>query len=300
MFKKTLACWGLLLMAGAAVLAQPQPPAAGVIPSAACGTVVDLLTPPHATTRYSWTAGQLANSGSDSNPAAPIAAILLIGGGGWLDIDAAGCPRRLNGNILVRSAPRWQAAGVTTVLVDARSDWSGDDGLAGFRLHSEHAHDLGRVIADVRARTGAKTVWLIGHSRGTLSAANAAARLRGVDAPDGVVLASPMLVGDNSKRKPWVAQTVMDVDWKGFAGSLLLVGHAADNCLRSPPLRLDAVSQAVPAAARQQVVRVTGGPRQEGRAPSLSACEVHEPHDFVDQDGVFADGVLRFMHGGLF
>jgi hypothetical protein len=266
--------------------------------AADCGTVVE-LTANGATpiTRYSWKPG----SPTPGDAAAePVAAILLIGGGGWLDLDATGCPRRLKGNILVRSAPRWQAAGVTTVLVDARTDWTGDDGLAGFRLHSEHAQDLGRLIADVRARTGAKAVWLLGHSRGTLSAANAAGRLTGADAPDGVVLAAPMLEGDaSSKRKPWVAQTVFETGVKTFRGSLLLVGHAADSCVRSLPERLDALALGA-AAARQQVVRVTGGPFSVGRAPSLPACEVREPHDFVDQDDVFADGVLRFMRGGKF
>lgn len=176
----------------------------------------------------------------------------------------------------------------------------GEDGLAGFRLHSEHARDLGRVISDVRTRTGATVVWLIGHSRGTLSVANAAGRLAGADAPDGIVLAAPMLVSDpGSRRKPWVAQTVYDTGIKTFRGDVLLVGHAADSCPRSLPERMDALLPGA-AAARQQVVLLTGGPFSVGRTPSLSACEVREPHDFVDQDSAFADGVLRFIRGGRF
>ncbi len=265
--------------------------------AADCGTVVDLGTSAATRIRYSWKPGLPT---PDGTAAEPVAAILLVGGGGWLDMDTAGCPRRLKGNILVRSAPHWQVAGITTVLLDARADWVGEDGLAGFRLQAEHAEDLGRVIADVRTRTGAKAVWLLGHSRGTLSAANAAVRLRGADAPDGVVLASPMLVGDaTSKRKPWVAHTVFDTGMKDFRGSLLVLGHAADSCVRSLPDRLDAVASSA-AAARQQVALVTGGPFSVGRVPSLSACEVREPHDFVDQDGAFADGVLRFIRGSRF
>lgn len=264
--------------------------------AADCGTVVDLGTSP--ITRYSWKAGLPTEGSADS--AKPVAAILLVGGGGWLEMDVAGCPRRLKGNILVRSAPHWQASGITTVLVDARSDWVGEDGLAGFRLHSEHARDLGRVISDVRTRTGAKVVWLIGHSRGTLSAANAAGRLAGADAPDGIVLAAPMLAGDSgNRRKPWVVQTVFDTAVKAFRGHVLVVGHAADSCPRSLPERMDALLQGA-AAAQQQVVQLTGGPFSVGRTPSLSACEVREPHDFVDQDSVFADGVLRFIGGGRF
>lgn len=263
-----------------------------------CGTVVDLGTSPATTTRYSWKPGLPSAPGNAA--AEPVAAILLVGGGGWLDLDAAGCPRRLKGNILVRSAPHWQAAGITTVLVDARADWAGEDGLAGFRLHRDHANDLGRVITDVRARTGAKAVWLLGHSRGTLSAAYAAGHLQGVEAPDGVVLAAPMLVGDaSSKRKPWVAQTVFDTGVQSFRGSLLLVGHAADSCPRTVPERMAGLLQGA-MAARQQLVLLTGGPFSVGRVPSLSACEVRQPHDFVDQDNTFADGVLRFIRGEKF
>ena len=287
-----VSCW----LVGASACALAQTDRGADVP--ACGTVVDLSVRNGAQLRYSWVAGQPLTD-SAGKPTAAVAAILLVGGGGWVDIDQAGCPQRLKGNILVRTAPRLRAAGVTTVLVDAPSDWPGDDGLAGFRIQAPHAADLGRVVADIRARTGARTVWLIGHSRGSLSAANAAARLSGTEAPDGVVLASAMLVGENSKRKPWVAQTVFDTDIKNFRGALLLVGHAADNCVRSVPEQMDAVLAGAN-AARAQAVRVTGGPRPAGRAPSLSACEVHEPHDFVEQDGLFADGVLRFIQGGRF
>ena len=48
---------------------------------------------------------------------------------------------------------------------------------------------------------------------------------------------------------------------------------------------------------RQQAVTVTGGPVAPGRAPSLAACEVREPHDFTEQEGEVAAGIARFMRG---
>ena len=264
--------------------ATPQP----------CGPVVTLAAHASSTIRYSWLPGQKQADATGS-----VALVLLVGGPGTLDLDDTGCPRHLNGNILIRAAPMWRAAGLTTVLVDAPSDWAGDEGLAGFRIEPAHAHDLARVIHDVRHRTGASAVWLIGHSRGTLSAANAAARLHGDDAPDGVVLASAMLSGEAARRKPWAAQTVFDTGVKDFTGALLLLGHVADNCTRSLPQRLDAVGQGAK-SARLQVALVTGGPRSTGRAPNLAGCEVHEAHDYVEQDTEFAVGVLRFITGGQF
>ncbi len=259
-----------------------------------CGTVVDMATHDNSHTRYSWASGP-----ANGDAGARTALVLLIGGGGALAIDSAGCPQRLNRNILVRSAPRFQAAGMSTVLVDAPSDWTGVEGLAGFRTAPAHAADLGRIIADVRLRSGAASVWLVGHSRGTLSAANAAARLTGTEAPDGVVLVSPMLQGESSHRKPWVAQTVSDTGLKDYRGALLLLGHRADNCVRSLPGQLDTFAQDS-TSARLQVVRLPGGTREEGRMPSLSTCEVGEPHDLAEQDSEFAEGVLRFVRGGRF
>lgn len=260
-----------------------------------CGAVVTLETHGTSQTRYSWVAPAAASLDGEAR----LAVVMLVGGGGTLEIDDAGCPHRLNGNVLIRSLPYLQSAGVVTVLVDAPSDWSGEDGLAGFRLHPDHAHDLGRLIMDVRHRTHATAVWLLGHSRGTLSAANAAARLQGPMAPDGVVLASPMLSGEGARRKAWAAQTVSDVPLGAFQGPVLLIGHTADSCLRSLPEKLDTVFSAN-SHPRRQVVRMTGGPGIPGRAPSLQTCEVREPHDFVEQEAAFSTGILRFMRGALF
>ena len=192
--------------------------------------------------------------------------------------------------------PLLHPAGVATALVDAPSDMQSDEGLGGFRIAAGHADDLGKVIADLRTRSGG-AVWIIGHSRGTLSAANAAARLAGPSAPDGVVLMSAMMVGDMKARKSWVAHTVFSLDLDTIKTPVLMIGHAADNCVRSPADLMNNVT-AKTRGARQQVVTVMGGPVRPGRSPNLAACEVREPHDFVDQEAEVAAGIVRFMRGG--
>ncbi|MBI3104510.1 MAG: alpha/beta hydrolase, partial [Candidatus Rokubacteria bacterium] len=109
---------------------------------------------------------------------ARIALVLLVGGGGNLNLDDKGCPQSLRGNVLMRMRPLFHGEGFVTALVDAPSDVPGGDGLAGFRIAPQHADDLGKVIGDVRTRTHG-SVWLVGHSRGTISATNGAARLSG-------------------------------------------------------------------------------------------------------------------------
>ena len=56
-------------------------------------------------------------------------------------VDERGCPQRLNGNSLVRMSPLLRKASVATVLVDAPSDYPGEEGLAGFRMAAAlHLH----------------------------------------------------------------------------------------------------------------------------------------------------------------
>lgn len=229
---------------------------------------------------------------------APPAVLMLIGGSGKINLDERGCPRFQTGNSLMRMRQPLHAAGFVVVLVDVPSDRAGEDGLGAFRNDPAHAEDLGKIIQDVRARTRGP-VWLVGHSRGTISAINAAARLSGPAAPDGAVLLSSMLVGETRARKAFVTQTVFDPPLEAIRKPVLVLGHAADNCPRSPANQAGRVASRA-SAARVQVVTVTGGPTAPGRPPTLSACEVGEPHDFVGQDAEIATGIVRFVRGGSY
>lgn len=284
-------CLFVLFLLAAVRLAPAH--AGDALPQAPCGVLQSIETHAGTSTRFA-----LAPARQPPAPGAPAAVLLLVGGGGVIDLDDRGCPQRLNGNVLLRMSPLLRAAGIATVLVDAPSDLRDSEGLGGFRNAAEHAEDLGRVIAAVRAH-GQGPVWIIGHSRGTISAANAAARLSGAAAPDGVALLSPMLVGEPRARKAWVAQTVLGAGTEAIAVPLLAVGHAADNCPRSPAARLGQVIDGS-RSVRAQAVSVSGGPGVEGRPPALAGCEVGEPHDFVAQEADLAAGLLRFMRGGRY
>jgi hypothetical protein len=201
-----------------AAMSAAQSPAAGD----ACGEVITIQTHSGTTTRYA-----LASPRGVTGAGEPMALVLLVGGGGHLALDDKGCPRALKGNSLVRSLPNFHQAGFVTALADSPSDYTGEDGLAGFRTAPEHADDLGRVIADVRARTKAP-VWLVGTSRGAISAANAASRLSGPSAPDGLVLTSALMSGGRGGAKPWLTQSVFDLPLEAIRMPVLVVGHAAD------------------------------------------------------------------------
>jgi hypothetical protein len=284
----------LLALTTGASLAQATAPS----PAGGCGAVVTVATHDRSTTRYALAQTDGAVGPGMPGPGIRIALVLLVGGGGDLDLDDRGCPRALTRNSLIRMRPYFHQAGFVTALVDAPSDWRGEEGLAGFRTAPRHAEDLGRVIADLRARTNGP-VWLVGHSRGTISAANAAARLAGASAPDGLVLLSAMMSGDISKRKRFVAQTIFDPPLGAITVPVLVIGHAADNCVRSPA-RLMGDITARTSSLRQQIVTVSGGPIQPGRAPNIADCGPGEPHDFVAQEEELAAGIARFVGGGRY
>lgn len=294
--------WGIFIMTRSCALAAPwslfAKPAglvlAGALLSAGaaakpCGAVVTL--PAHGAAQLQYVLAEPPSG------AVRGALVLLAGGGGVLDLDDQGCPRLLTGNSLVRSAPLFRTAGWATALVDAPSTHRQEDGLAAFRASAEHADDLGRVISDLRLR-GHQRVWVVGTSRGSISAANAAARLRGAGAPDGMVLTSLLTAGTQGGRKPWTAQTVFDLPLEAISIPALLVGHALDRCLRSPADAMPRVDARIRSARRQMVV-VTGGAGREVPA-GLDACEGRSPHGFHGQEAEVAAGIVRFLDGGRY
>jgi hypothetical protein len=231
--------------------------------------VVTIQTHGRTTTRYA-----LALPAASSPPGGRVALVLLPGGGGH------------------------HGEGFVTALVDAPSDHPGEDGLAGFRIAPEHAEDVGKVIADVRGRASA-AVWLVGTSRGAISAANAAARLSGPAAPDGLVLTSAVMAAGPGGQRPWVTQTVFDLPLERIVMPVLVVGHAADTCIRSPASLMARIT-ARTGGARGQVVTVTGGLAASTAAPSLSACQGRTPHGFVNQEAEVAAGMARFIRGASY
>ena len=241
---------------------------------ASCGEVVRLETRGAETIAYGY---GLADGAS---PRAAL--VLLAGGSGFLNLDSDGYARKLTGNTLVRNQKLLRLSGLVTAVVDAPSDWQGKDGLGGFREEEDHAKDLSLVIEDLRKRTKLP-VYVIGSSRGTISAVNAAARLVGQNAPDGAMLMSPVTSGRDGAFKAWVADTVFDLELHTITKPLSVVVHVDDKCPRTPPeLGAKVVKKAT--ATRATLLTVKGGPENSTSTRGLKACAGKAPHGFVGQD----------------
>ena len=100
----------LLMLASARAVSIAQPSAAP--PANSCGDVITLETHERTTTRYTLAQGAPAQE-------ARIALVLLVGGGGNINLDDKGCPRSLSRNVLMRMRPLFHGAGFVTALVDA-------------------------------------------------------------------------------------------------------------------------------------------------------------------------------------
>lgn len=103
--------------------------------------------------------------------------------------------------------------------------------------------------------------------------------------------------GFSGGRNPWVAHTVFDLPLEAIRVPVLVVGHAADQCIRSPAGLMGDIT-ARTNGAREQVVTVTDGPSSPaGAAPSVEACEGRAPHGFIQQEAAVAAGIARFIRG---
>lgn len=214
-------------------------------------------------------------------PAQPQAVVVLMAGSaGRLDIADDGRPRN-GGNFLIRSRERFAGAGLAVLMPDTPSDRSQRPYLGGgFRESAEHAADIGAAVAWARERYKLP-VWVVGTSRGTESTAQAAIRLEGPQAPDGIVLTSTILA--LSRRAADTGQPVPAMDLARIHVPVLVVHHAEDPCGACPPAALPALMAKFPAGLAE-LKTYTGGISQGG------ACEAFSHHGYNGiEDRVVAD-----------
>ncbi|MCG6935493.1 MAG: alpha/beta hydrolase [Proteobacteria bacterium] len=198
-------------------------------------------------------------------PEAPVASVVLFSGGsGVLKITPKGIGR--TGNFLIRSRFRFAEQGLQVVIVDKPDD-RGD--LHDARTRAEHADDVGAVIAFTRHRL-ARPVWLVGTSRGVISAANAAARLDGDSGPDGLVLTASVMRTGNAGQ-----DSLVNVDLGAITAPILLVHHQDDGCYVSPAADMPILAGEFTRASVVELKLVSGG-----SAPAFNPCKANTFHGF--------------------
>jgi hypothetical protein len=142
-----------------------------------------------------------------------------------------------------------------------------------------HAQDAAALVAFLRAEADVP-VWLVGTSRGSISAANAAARI-GKNGPEGIVLTASVTNGGN-KIRPSLA----DIDLERITASTLVLGHKDDDCYVTPWSEQANLAGKLTKARKVQAVSVSGGQAGDLSAP----CGAHSHHGFL---GIEKETVAR-------
>ena len=209
-------------------------------------------------------------------------AVLFAGGHGRLKLDSDGSINGLNGNFLVRSRDRFVAGGVGVVLFDAPSDHQDKEGLTyGYRMLPEHAADIGVVIAAIRVKFPDRQVWLVGTSRGSISAANGAVSAE--PGPDGLVLTSA--VGMPFKK----GGNIRDLNLGSLKMPVLVVHHVKDGCVSTPPEGAKAIRDALKGSARADLIMIEGG--ESGGNP----CQGKSHQGFMGIEDRAVDAITAFI-----
>ncbi len=199
--------------------------------------------------------------------------ILLPGGDGRLKLHVGARPGRLKNNFLLRTRHQLRRAGYATALIDVPSDRRRMPGLLnGYRASKTHAvRDIGQVAAHLRM-TFRAPIFVVGISRGAVSAANAARRL-GSKLAGVALLAS--LTQPNRK-----GANINAVQLDQIAIPTLFIHHAFDHC-HVTPLRGARASyelmRRAGAAVRWAVV--TGGQNSSGQNGTRD-CKGKSHHGF--------------------
>jgi hypothetical protein len=183
----------------------------------------------------------------------PVASAILFPGG-------SGVVAAARNNFVLRIVGPLSAQGINVAVADAPSDQAG--GLStSFRQSSEHATDIAGIVALLKSRSPAP-VWLIGTSRGSISAANGAASI-GPPRIAGVVLTSSV----------WL-NGMAGVALEQIKVPVLVVHNHDDGCRQSPFGHTAAAIARLQQARTKELLAVSGGNLRS--AP----CEALSPHGY--------------------
>jgi len=213
-----------------------------------------------------------------SRPAASV--ILFAGGHGHLALSDRGIGWGSN-NFLVRTRTLFVAQGFLVAVVDALSD-RGSEGLGDFRTSEAHAQDIADVIAFLKQRADAP-VWVVGTSRGTLSAANAAARIS--QGLDGLVLTSSVTRSSKANR-----DSLRDVNLQDIALPTLFVHNKSDACKVTPYGDIPALMQQLKRAPKVELISFEGGD-----IPRSEPCEALSYHGFLGLEPAVVEAIARWI-----
>jgi hypothetical protein len=210
-------------------------------------------------------------------------AVMFPGGEGLLKLRTEGNTVKFSQgrNFLVRTRGMFRDAEVAVAIVDSPSDQQRAGMDDGFRTGRAHAEDVAAVVKDLRARFSGAKIFLIGTSRGTVSAAYVGRSLgAGVD---GVILTSSLFYGGRS------GIGLSGFDFGAIKAPVLFVHHVHDACRSCPYRDAESLSRSFP------LISVSGGKPAES-----DPCEPLAAHGYFGKEAETVAAIKSWMLGRPF
>jgi len=210
-------------------------------------------------------------------------AILFPGSGGLIRL------RQENGqikfgqnNFLVRTRGEFVRRGVVGTILDAPSDRQTGWGMGDeFRQGEDHFTDVSAVVADLGKRVPGLPLFLLGTSRGTISAAALGARFS--SGLSGVVLTSTMFRAAGAKSNE-PGPGLSRFDFATIKVPVLFVHHVGDQCGVTP------YGDAARLADKYPLISVSGG-----RAPESGPCDPFSAHGYFGKETETTEQIVNWM-----
>ncbi len=169
-------------------------------------------------------------------------------------------------NFLMRAARDLAASGQMVVVVDAPSDQC--YGMSDpFRTSPQHAEDIRKVIAYLKEKHRLTSLYLVGTSRGTISAAYL-----------GSVIDEPML-GGVILTAVYPPSNLNGIDLTEIDDPVLIVHHVYDDCRETPFHGAMSLKQQLTESPKVTLVGVTGV-----IPPASGPCDALSNHGFYGME----------------
>jgi len=245
-----------------------------------CSAAEELVTIP---TRNGVTLSYLLDQDKAATP--KIVVISFVGSFGAIGLErrAQKGPVKFGptANFLIRIRDQITDAEVADVIVDSPSDQLPGGMSDRFRLGRDHADDIRALITDLKQRFPGAKIFLLGTSRGTISAAALGAGLG--DVVQGVVLSSTVTNADRA------GTGLSAFDFGSIKVPVLLVHHRDDGCRSSPYYGAERLAKKFP------LISVSGGD-----PPQSEPCEAMSQHGYLGREAPTAQAIRNWMLGREF
>lgn len=210
-------------------------------------------------------------------------AVLFPGSGGLIRLRREeGQIKFSTGNFLVRSRSEFVKRGMVTAIIDAPSDQQTGWGMRDeFRLGGDHLTDMKSVVGELKKSFPEKPLFLIGTSRGSISAAALGARFDQEVA--GVVLTSSMFrAAGRNYNEP--GPGLDKFDFATVKSPILLVHHVSDSCFLSP------YGDAARLSDKYPLISVFGG-----APPQSGPCDAFSAHGYIGREAETVEQIVNWI-----